>query len=345
MSGFDADFFDGKTSKRHRVRAELLGHLLGIRGDDVSVVVPRDEVIVWPRVGSTPVRIGLPDGGLLVAPDFEAVDATLSVPKARTLAYRLESHALFVVVAFIGIIVAGAFAYIKGIPWAAEKIAMHIPPGVESQLSTETLAAFDKFMLKASKLEDAEKNAIVANFNRLKAATDVPADTHLEFRDAQGLGANAFTLPGGVIIVTDALVDLLDDKEIDAVLAHELGHVHHRHGTRLVIGNSAHVLIVMAVFGDASSVASAAALAPTALLTTGYSRDFEREADAFAFDLLKRTGGTPADFASALRALESDSRKKHPIPMQNGGYLSTHPDSGERIGAAEAAAGNVQDRK
>ncbi len=336
-AGFDADYFDGQTSRRRVVRAELEGSVLAIRGDDVSMDVPVANAIVQPRVGSTPLRIDLPDGGLLVAP-LDAVNAMLPIPNSLTLAHRLESHLVFVVVALIGIVAAGAFAYLRGIPWAAREIAMRISPAIESQLSTETLAAFDKFLLSPSELSEEEKKRTVEGFERLKAATDVPPYTHLEFRGAKAIGANALTLPGGVIVVTDDLVDLLDAEETDAVLAHELGHVHHRHGTRLVIGNSAHVLLVMAVFGDASSVASAASLAPTALLTTGYSRDFEREADAYAFEILRKTGATPADFASALQTLEEQHRKKVPA-MQTYGYLSTHPDSTERIKAAEAAAG------
>ena len=106
---------------------------------------------------------------------------------------------------------------------------------------------------------------------------------------------------------------------------------------------------------------------PTALVHSGYSRDFEREADTFAFALLKETGRSPRDFASAMRALESvhqagrkesrlrkklglpearrvpadsteSSKPAEPGSDRDFSYLSTHPATAERIRAAEAAA-------
>ena len=67
----------------------------------------------------------------------------------------------------------------------------------------------------------------------------------LEVRSAPQIGANAFALPSGIIVVTDELVALSeDDDELAAVIAHELGHVHHRHIMRTVIQNSAAALLV-----------------------------------------------------------------------------------------------------
>jgi Zn-dependent protease with chaperone function len=336
-AGFDADFFDGLTSRRRPAHVDVEGGVLAIRGVDLALDVPRADARVQPRIGSTPVRIDLPDGALLVAPDFDAVDASLTVPLARTFAHRLESHALFVVIALVGIAVGGFFLYTRAIPWGARVVAMHLSPGIESQLSEEALASFDRFFLFPTQATASDRARVEQGFERLKAVADVPADTHIVFRDGKIVGANALTLPGGVIVVTDQLVSLLDPEETDAVLAHELGHVHYRHGTRLVLSNSAHALVVMAVFGDASAVAGAAALAPTVFLNAGYSRDFEREADSFAFDLLRKTGATPFNFSSALRALEENYKTKHPNGARGVGYLSTHPDTAERIQAADDA--------
>lgn len=53
---------------------------------------------------------------------------------------------------------------------------------------------------------------------------------------APQIGANAFALPDGTLVVTDELVELAgdNDDEVLAVLAHELGHIHERHGLRLL---------------------------------------------------------------------------------------------------------------
>ncbi len=337
---FSADFFDGRTSRRYPVHVGVLADVLAVRGEDVSLMVPRAEVSVHPRLGDTPVRIELPGGGLLVARDFDAVDASLGVPRARTLAYRLESHTGFVIAALVGIIVGGWFAYSDGIPWAARVIAERIPPEVEAELSKEAIASADAILFKPSELKPERQNAVLREFLNLRAAADVQPGTRLEFRNGGFIGANAFALPGGVIIVTDQLVDIMDDRQVGAVLAHELGHVRYRHGTRHLLHNSAHGLIAMAVFGDVSAVAGVAATVPTVLMNSSYSREFESEADHYAHDLLKRAGRSPRDFASALEALRDKTieGKEEKGRTPRFGYLATHPDIDERIEAARDAA-------
>jgi Zn-dependent protease with chaperone function len=338
---FSADYFDGRTSRRHAVVVGVHDDTLAIRGDDVAFNVPRSQANVHPRLGTTPVRIALPGDGLLVASDFASVALSLGVPRARTLAYRLESHIGFVIVALVGIVVGGWFAYQDGIPWAAKKIAQRIPPEVEAELSREALASADSVMFRPSKLPEDARIAVNREFSYLVASADVPRGTRLELRDGQFLGANAFTLPGGVVVVTDKLVEILEPREVGAVIAHELGHVHYRHGTRHLLDNSIHALFAMAVFGDVSAVAGLAATVPTVLMNTAYSRDFEREADAYAFELLKSPGRSPRDFASALEALRNNAlveSGKSGARQKHFGYLATHPDTEERIKAAEDAA-------
>lgn len=353
-AAFSADYFDGRTSRRRPVLVEVAGGILAIRGDGVYVDVPRDKANVLARLGETPVRIDLPGGGLLVAVDFDAVDATLGVPRSRTLAHRLESHTLFVILALAGIVVGAWFAYRDGIPWASGKIAARIPVEIEAQLSTQALESLDSILFRPTALPGERRQALGEAFAKLVALANVPPGARLEFRDGGFVGPNALTLPGGVVVVTDQLAGLVDDRRLAAILAHELGHVRHRHGTRHLLNNSLHAFFAMAVFGDVSAVAGIAATVPTVFVNTGYSRDFEREADAFALDLLPRAGMNVQDFVlalDALRRMEHGDRESARRGAREFGYLSTHPDIEERLEAAEdamragwAARGLRQDR-
>ena len=79
------------------------------------------------------------------------------------------------------------------------------------------------------------------------------------------VGANAFALPGGDIVVTDALVKLVGEGDgLTGVLAHEAGHVEYRHGLRQVIQSSAIGATAALLFGDVSTILSGV---PAALLT------------------------------------------------------------------------------
>ena len=79
------------------------------------------------------------------------------------------------------------------------------------------------------------------------------------------------------------------------------------------------------VFGDISAVAAAA---PAALLEAKYSRDLEREADAFAADTLQTNGIETAHLAAILLRMEEQAGSSGGL-----GYLSTHPATSERLEA------------
>jgi predicted Zn-dependent protease len=200
------------------------------------------------------------------------------------------------------------------------------------------LAQLDRFAgLAPSSLDMERQSGLLERFAALKA--DMPgAENHrLLFRNAAGIGPNALALPGGTVIITDQLVSLVnDDREIDAVLAHELGHQQQHHALRQTL-RSSFVIVIAAMFaGDVSSASAVVVAVPTFLLQGHYSREFESEADAFALRTLAEKGTSPAWFAQAMRTLEafvSDQGESDDSP----GYLSSHPQTRERIDEAEFA--------
>jgi Zn-dependent protease with chaperone function len=82
-----------------------------------------------------------------------------------------------------------------------------------------------------------------------------------------------------------------DEKVITAVLAHELGHVRHRHGLRMLIQATALGGLAAVVVGDFSTVLAGV---PVLLGEASYSRNAEREADQEAVRILKSAGISPA---------------------------------------------------
>lgn len=85
--------------------------------------------------------------------------------------------------------------------------------------------------------------------------------------------------------------------------------------------------------GDISTLLAAA---PTLLLESSYSRDFERRADHYAAEILRLNGITPARLADILEKLESShtgakESKKQSFRISE--IFSSHPDTEERIRA------------
>jgi Zn-dependent protease with chaperone function len=185
---------------------------------------------------------------------------------------------------------------------------------------------FDRTVFEPTKLSQDRTTAILASVYRLDFAMELKERIRVEFRSAEGLGANAMALPSGAIFVTDQLVALTtDDDVLAAVVAHEIGHVSHRHGLRQIIQSTAVGVFVTWFLGDLSALGAAA---PTALLEAKYSRDLEREADAYAVAVLRASGIDPARLAEALELIE----KSHGVAGDGGvlAYISTHPSTEER---------------
>lgn len=349
MDSFRGDYFDGQSSVRHPVVVEVTGGYAQIRGEQVALNVALGELGVSPRMGNTPIRIALPAGGVIVTGEYERVAQLLGAAPEKSLAHRLESRPGIIVASLAGLVLAGWFIYVSAIPWAARVVAHNLPVAIESELSEETLESLDRMAFTRSTLTIARRERLESVFKQLAKTAGVEG-ARLEFRDGGWIGANAFAVPGAVVILTDQLVELLgDDEKVAAVLAHELGHVQHRHTSRFILQDSMVALLAMLVFGDVSSVATLAATVPTVLMHSGFSRDFEREADTFAFEVLKKTGRSPRLLGEALSGLEGEARRLkkldterardvdrdlHEGPLR---YLSTHPSTPERVRAAEEA--------
>ena len=120
------------------------------------------------------------------------------------------------------------------------------------------------------------------------------------------------------------------------MLAHEIGHVVHRHALRSVLQNTSVLLVVGVLMGDISSITGAAAAIPTLLLESHYSRQFETEADTFAYARMREYGVQPHHFARILRKLAGDQAAHEQGIL---GYFSTHPDTEERAARFEDPSG------
>ena len=182
----------------------------------------------------------------------------------------------------------------------------------------------------------ARQTALRARFSEMARSGGAPATLRLEFRASPLIGPNAFALPSGILILTDELVRLAkNDQEILAVLAHEMGHVQHRHSMRSLLEGSAIALIIAGITGDIASTTSLAAAAPALLLQNKFSRDNEREADQYALALLQRSGIAPHHFAAILQRMDAMAPKGGTIPS----FLSSHPPSAARAALARGIAG------
>ena len=317
----NAMWFDGQTARRTEVVLRVTSRTVQVRragadadaddgntddstGDTTIAHIPRDSVQVSERIGDAPYRLTFPDGGLAVTSDHGAVESAFGLSPSRHWLSRMERARWVVVAVLVGLAAAVFFAYQTLIPLAANAVAQRIPRETEQTLGAVALQGLDRWMLKTSRLEANELSAVHELFAELVETAKLTDAVELQFRDA---APNALALPGGTVIVTDGLVRLFkaDERLLAGVIAHELGHVQHRHSLRHLLAGSASSLMVGALLGDVSGVSTLVTAAPLLLSTLHYTREAEMEADQYAFDLLKKSGRSANDFADAMRRFEA----------------------------------------
>lgn len=334
MNEIPAAYFDGRTSQRQRVRLRWHaadGVVEVINGETIQRY-PDSEVTVESRLGNAPRFVRFANGGRCEVPGTLEVDAILETwapNRSARLLHRFESSWPWVAVAVIVLLGVSALAVYFGLPWAARRVAFSLPTGITRQLGDQTLAILDRTVLAPSKLEDARRQALQRQFKNYLAQIADEIPYQIEFRSMREAGANAFALPSGEIVITDELVLFAEnDREIVAVLAHECGHIRHRHALRAVLQNSAVFVMIALVTGDVSSATAFGGALPTYLLQSRFSREFEREADRHAVETLRAAGIEPAHLARMLERLAASHGGDGPGAL---GYLRTHPPTQERI--------------
>ena len=329
-----ANYYDGKSSRRHAVNARLDGDRLRISGDGVERSAALHELRVSEPMGDAPRLLTFPDGAFCEFGDHAGLGALLEqtgfqdhfvVRWQYSRRWILASLVLCVAIFFAG--------YRWGLPWLSGKLADDTPEIVLKSISEQVLESLDSHFLAPSALAPERQDALSARFAALKPPTGNPLGHRVVFRANRAMPANAIALPSGTIILTDDLVRLsANDHELMAVLAHELGHVQARHGMRLILQGSLVGLVTAWFVGD---VSSAIAAAPAALLQANYSREFEREADEFARRMLADNDLSSQCLADILLRLENASADQSGVggEAKLSDYLASHPATAERFDA------------
>jgi Zn-dependent protease with chaperone function len=217
-----------------------------------------------------------------------------------------------VAVAFVLLMAVLAGMTTWGLPVAARGITALVPLTADEAIGRNALSQIDGRWMKPSQLPLEVQQRIRTRFEAgLKA--QYPSNTpkiQLEFRKSQ-IGPNAFALPGGFMVMTDDLVDLVkDDDTVLGVLGHELGHITRRHGMRQLVQVGVLQGVLSIAFGDYGSLITAA---PLILGSMAYSRAHEREADDDSIVFMRAAGISPlamVKFFEAARNYQPPKKDK-----------------------------------
>jgi Zn-dependent protease with chaperone function len=337
-------YFDGTCSARNDVVVEADTASLQIFGADRHLLdewlyaelrrqAAPDGVLRLGRHGETMLaRLEIRDAALASAIEDRAVTLDRGGVAERKLRRKVVILSLAAVVSLI-------FTAIIGVPVLATRLTPLVPISVEQKLGNavdnQIRATLDTKHLGAGFFCGTGANGVAGQagldklVGRLKAAAALPYPLRVDV--VRRPDFNAFALPGGHIYAFQGLIDRAQSPdEVAGVLAHEIGHVAHRDGTRTVLQAAGLSFLFGMMLGDFVG-GGAVVIAAKTVVRSSYSRRVEMAADIYSVGLMRKVGGDPRALATILARVTADKDEGIKI-------LADHPDTKDRVVAINAVA-------
>lgn len=179
--------------------------------------------------------------------------------------------------------------------------------------------------------EDSALQRFLTEKGKQMAAISHRPELNYQFRVVNSDVINAFAVPGGYIYFTRGIMAHFNNEaEMAGVLGHEIGHVTARHSVAQQrnamlgqLGIIAGVIInpKLAQFAEAASQG-------VGLMLLKFGRDAERQADELGVEYSTKINYDAQHMSNFFVTLQRQGEKSGSAELP--GFLSTHPDPGER---------------
>ena len=340
-------YFDGTSSTRHAVTIEATPTALRIVDAGGSLIgewpyaelrsqsAPDSVMRLRPAGGPELARLEIRDPALIADID-ERAD---SLDRSGTVERRLRKRVVaWTVAATVSLVLVAVF----GVPLLSDRIAPLIPLSVEHRLGAtidaQVRAMLDEgrsgksFECGGTDVDKAGRAALDTLVGKLEAAAGLPIP--LKASVVRRRESNAVALPGGHIYVFEGLVSQSRSAdELASVIAHEIGHVAHRDGTRSLLEAAGLSFLFGMLLGDFTG-GGLVVIAAKTVVQSAYSREVESSADLYGVGLMARAGGDPRALAPILDRIAGEIEPGSKL-------LADHPRTKDRVAAINAAANRL----
>jgi predicted Zn-dependent protease len=215
------------------------------------------------------------------------------------------------------------------------------PESLEEELVVGKLVA-SQLLGAAKLLRNPGLQKYVNLVGRLVAEQSGRKDLNWSFGVVDSTAVNAFASPGGYILVTSALIQLLDtEDELAAVLAHEVAHVERKHHYKVIrkqqmlkFGASA-----VAIGGEQGAMADKISEMVAQILARGLDKSAEYEADRDGMVYAARAGYDSSAMIRVMEKLSTNATKEEQSKL----LLATHPSPNDRsVAMAKAVNADIE---
>ena len=304
-------------------------------GGDLLLETNKNSVKQSLSIPGLPNSLEFFDGSSFI-PSDKSIKWSSDAPLMR-ITERLMNNIKFVIIIILFCPLVFWFLIFKAIPNIAENTAELIPEASKGIISEKSLDYHKDDYFVKSEIDSKKRIKIETLFFETLNNLGLDKERYkLFFYKAEVIGANAFALPDGTIILTDGMVEKLisNPGSLLAILLHEVGHIENNHGVRLIIQSLGMGIIFTYLVGDIQGLTEMISGSGLGLLQASFSREMEIEADKFSMNCLKEIGIPKEKFIFAMEtlALEQDETEHNNLFIK---YLSTHPHIKKRIELAK----------
>ena len=330
----DGDFFNPGSSK-----AETASILI----DNKAVSVFKGDECLYHLLKVKSVQdnksIFLENGSLFVTKEeLNAIDLKSLIPKTELILKNLDKFRLksvvIILLTIIVLVISYRFLFIS----FSSTLVYFFPYKWEQKIGEATYRTLSSTILEKSEIKEKRITEIKDKSQKIFKHSGLYKNPEIKFNKSNILGPNALALPGGPIIITDDLVELLkDDDLILSVIAHELAHIKERHSLQQIVEIAGLSSIAWMIFGLDESILEEIVFIGINIWGLKKSRDLEKDADLMALKLLEKTGMSKKSFIQAIERLTNHYcvatkiEKSVCINELKSGWLSTHPSGAERL--------------
>lgn len=339
--GINATFFDGEIARDKAVTVRRIDNAVEFTGNDTPLTrwtISGMHPIDPPHAGQ-PFRIthDSKPGSRLVLRDEAFINELVAANKHLKGGYNLKHLGQVFGWTIGGLATAAALGWLA-MTFLPAQLAGLLPDRMRNEAGAQVVNAL---VGSSKKCENpAGKQALALMVAALAEGKSGLPPLSVEVYDLPIM--NAFAAPGGRVVFTNELIQKADTpEEVMGVFAHEVGHVALLHPEQQLVRLAGMQVLIAALTGGGvgeylGNIAGIATI-------LRHSREAEREADAYARDVMTSAGVDPTGlkrFFEKVMKLEKpveppkDANAAEPSSLEKlGNLLSTHPNTEERIKA------------
>jgi len=325
-------YYFPKSSKAHEAQLHVSGDMISLHYlGKCAEVFDATTINIATEVPGVPMSVEFSDGA-----KFTAKESGVRLAQQSSNLAAMEKNKQLIAVSVILVPLLMWFMIMVVMPRMAQASVAYLPDAIPEQMGQQAFKVIEELLLEPSTLEESTQQQVKLQWQQALTQLNLPKDKYvLHVYASEFFGPNAFALPDGTVVITDELLAQLDDKPdaVLAVLLHEIGHVEHRHSLRMVAQSVSSAVVFAMIFGDLEGIGEILLGTGSTLVQNQFSRDMEREADEYALSHLVALGKPAEAFAQAMQSFLDLSASHKDSQLLK--YLSSHPDTQERIDKAK----------